>query len=786
MNVTKPVQLAASVLLLTTSCKGEPSAGVDDRLRSLPTWADFSPLLDDVAPRPVDEAEPRFFTESGEHTVISHEETAEGDAVTTTTEEVLYSCQSVPYTMTDTPEQIVMFNPDVELLWPGALIQGRSHRDGLGSLDALPITKRAPIEVSIPAISSGENFREVASPTQATVASAIGDIVGSAVTADIVTPSTITFAERTYHAESEFALSIGVSARYYGFEGSATGSTERNRAQTTVTAEFTQRMFEVVVAPPETPSSLFSDDFGPEDYDAQAELGRIGDDNLPIYVSNVVYGRMMTFSLTSTASEAEIRATLSASYDALVGGVDANLSARQKTILAESQVAVSSLGGSADATVAMIRSGNWRDYFDEASPLSSAAPLSYTFRNLGDNSIANVSETLEYDVTSCVARTQGDVFEFVDVQEHDSRLPAGYTPYVGDFDGDGTDDLLWNHLRDDTNAFYVGYGGPGGVLDLGEPIDHPAAPTGSWGSYEVHIGDFDGDGLDDVLWNRKGATNEWFVARSTGSDFAFDPVQEHPDDRSWTDVVTVVGDFDGDEADDIVFNDRISTGGVSNLAFPVTGYASGTGFTIQSATTHAGSNGWESYTTHVGDVDDDGIDDLWFSRLDTSNRSHLMLGEPDGSGMLTDGANGVTIWPSTWENYTGAALATMNRDGQADAVFVRIDGGLYVGLANDCAGSCEGDEFTQMPFQGGPALDDDLPDWPAYDWLLADVDGDGRTDVIWHAETTERAAINVALSREDDDGSYFVERPAPQLHPWSVPSWTAYEHVVTGDFDGDG
>ena len=41
--------------------------------------------------------------------------------------------------MKSTPEKIVMFSPDRELLWPGALIQGASHKAAVGSL--LPLTK---------------------------------------------------------------------------------------------------------------------------------------------------------------------------------------------------------------------------------------------------------------------------------------------------------------------------------------------------------------------------------------------------------------------------------------------------------------------------------------------------------------------------------------------------------------------------------------------------------------------------------------------------------------------
>ncbi len=792
------------VALLAIGCS--KNTDVDELLRELPAWETFSPPLADVAPQPVPDVEPTVFSEPGEHTIISYDDTDGGDAVETETRDVVYRCSTVPYTMTSTPQQIVMFNPDVELLWPGALLQGKSHRDGvgLGSLDALPITKRSPLEVSIPAVAAGGNFRLVEQPTQAQVASAIGEIVGDAVAADVVTPSTITFKEKTYNSESEFALSFDVSGRYYGFEGSATGDIDRSQSRTTIAAEFFQRMYEVVVAPPETPSAVFSDDFTIEDYEAQRDLGRIGDDNLPIYVSNVVYGRMMTFSMTSTASEEEMRATLSASYNALVGGVEASLSARQKTILQESEIAVSSLGGNAEATIAMIKSGNWREYFSEDSPLSSAAPLSYTFRNLGDNSIAFVSESTEYDITSCVARTVGDIFDFVEVQEHESRLPAGYQAMVGDFDGDGFDDLVWNHRDGDDNLFYIGYGSVGGVLELSEPIAHPDSPNRPWSNFDLHIGDFDGDGSDDLLWNDTGPDhNEWAVARSTSSGFVFDPIERHPTGRDWRGAVTVVADLDGDGKDDIVFNDRST--GTDNYAYPIVDFVVGQGFEVRDATLHSANNGWEHYETLVGDVDLDGDDDLWFSRLDDSagNRSWMMIAEDDGVTSLNDGADTLSQYTDVWGAYV-PRMGDVNADGRADGIYVRNDGGVYIGLAQGCTPYCDGDALEQQPFSFAPLFAWEQIDvvasaksamglgvanrlfWSAHEPLTGDVDGDGRTDIIWHAEWDRAASVVVAFSRGSDNDHSLDRAADPQLNPWSVPSWEAFEDVLTGDFDGDG
>ncbi len=437
------------VVALTTAC----SSGGDGKISSvggylsaLPDWAAFSPPL-----------------ESGKAQVELTAADCPGGAVSsgscrqTETETDLpvyaddgetilgyqqqdYECTTSRYTLTETPEKMVMFSPDVELLWPGALIQGKSLRDGgVGSLRGLPIAQRTPIKVSIPALANDDNFRQVETPDLAEVNQAIGSMIGAATEADLKTPSTINFTMRTYDSEQEFALNAGFSGKYFGFKASASASVDRTSAERTVAVVLQQKMFEAVVEPPQTPGAFFSADFTPAVLQEQLDLGRIGPDNLPVYVSNIVYGRIMMFTLTSTATETEIKAALNAAYRGLVS-LDVNVDTKYRKLLNEARIAITSLGGDAAATEAMIASGDWRSYFytqqcaDSSDPatcayrpnqaaLTTAAPLSYTFRNLGDGSIAKVSEATTYDVRECTPMNPNREFLLTDF-DLDPELPV--------------------------------------------------------------------------------------------------------------------------------------------------------------------------------------------------------------------------------------------------------------------------------------------------------------------------------------------------------------------------
>ena len=189
---------------------------------------------------------------------------------------VAYVCEVTPFSVQRNPQDIVMYSPNAAILWPGALVQGATHRDGVGSLLPLVINERAAINVSIPAVQTGTNFRRVDTVDQAHVASAVGSIIGSATASGLQTSSSIFFHQETYNSQRQFGLSANVSGRYLGFEGAAGGSINRNTSETTISAHFYQKMFTVVVAPPATPGGWFTGAFTSARLQEQVNLGRLG------------------------------------------------------------------------------------------------------------------------------------------------------------------------------------------------------------------------------------------------------------------------------------------------------------------------------------------------------------------------------------------------------------------------------------------------------------------------------------------------------------------------------
>lgn len=450
------VVVCVTVLLSSMGCDGDkamepvgsPPADVNAYLDDMPSWETFSPLqasADEAIGDPV----------------------VEEDIVDETT----YNCETTPYSITRTPDKLVTMNPDSEILWPGALLQGKGYASGLGSLEELPIRDRAPLALSIDILANG-NTRTVESPDLASVTQAVGSLIEAAHQNGHTAGSNVLFTQERMHSLHQAMLKVGMSAKYTGVGVETSLEMSVSAERTNVTAYFLQRMFTVSVVLPSTPGAFFSDALTDELLHEQIDRGRIGPDNPPVYISNVAYGRMLMFSFSSAATEAEIRAALNVVLESGGTGGGGELSTDQRALMEEAEIKVVTVGGDAAHALALIRSGNLTDFFASDAPLTSARPISYTVRNLGDNSIAKVSETTEYNLRQCTAaelEVIGSVYE-VRMQtlhhiEHAGFPCGGQCPLITSYD-------FWVQDGAGNEPKAASYDPPvGEVLCIGDRVD---------------------------------------------------------------------------------------------------------------------------------------------------------------------------------------------------------------------------------------------------------------------------------------------------------------------------
>jgi hypothetical protein len=123
---------------------------------------------------------------------------------------------------------------------------------------------------------------------------------------------------------------------------------------------------------------------------------------------------------------------------------------------------------------------------------------------------------------------------------------------TGDFNGDGIDDILW---RNDNGGFITDWLGTpnGGFIGNTDAAWNNA--SSNW--HIVGVGDFNGDGRADILWRSdSGEVTDWLAKANGGFTGNIANADNHID-SSWH--VVEVGDFNGDALDDVLWQNDDGT-----------------------------------------------------------------------------------------------------------------------------------------------------------------------------------------------------------------------------------
>ena len=310
-----------------------------------------------------------------------------------------YSCTNDKYSLTENPEEFITIQPDASVVWLGNLIQGRSHLQ-VGSLEELSIRERAPMEISIDLLRN-DNYRHIEQPSLATVNSAIGELVENAVHAGHRASSDVVYDAKEAHSSTQTSFDLGISAEYLGSQAEARLSIDKQANEHTYFGYFIQKAFTVSMELPVGPHDVVTDDFSDEQLQSLQERGHIADDNPPLYISNITYGRVLIYKMTSTHAKERVRAAIYASYEGLKGGGSGYLDTELEETLNEAKIEIAAFGGEQKNIETLIRTGKLSEYFTGDTQLTSMRPISFEVRRLSDNIRADIVRTTEYDVKSC-------------------------------------------------------------------------------------------------------------------------------------------------------------------------------------------------------------------------------------------------------------------------------------------------------------------------------------------------------------------------------------------------
>jgi len=340
---------------------------------------------------------------------------------------------------------------------------------------------------------------------------------------------------------------------------------------------------------------------------------------------------------------------------------------------------------------------------------------------------------------------------------------------VGDFNGDGYDDLVTSARGSDGNGSssgeaYLHYGGS----SLGSALAAPSATvTGSgssayFGSSLDNAGDVNGDGLDDIIIGEYGTDSAYVLYGSTTSmsgTLDIDTVVGLAGGADITSSSTIyyfgydtqgVGDVDGDGYDDVLVSDAGYTSSTTT-AYILMGSASGLTGSVDAYTdagamlTEGQSYGYFGYygATDGGDFNGDGFSDVVVGEYsnddDSSNygRAYMFQGPLSGTTAASSADVIFTASSASGDSYLGRTVDNIgdyNGDGLDDLAI-----GAYW---FDGAGSYDGGAvfvyYGNTSFS--PTIDVAMSDVQIYGTVdseylhksygLGDIDGDGNADLM--------------------------------------------------------
>lgn len=284
-------------------------------------------------------------------------------------------------------------------VFPSTILQGRflSVSGNTPTPIHVPSTQRAPVRL----VDSYLNTATMPTSTYTDYAQALRQMLVQANADGDFQQSNIMFDVRSASTVEEASRKFNIDFKAFGSDVKGKLDSTSVRSENSVYAVFYQSLYNVRVdlSGNYPVNGLFNSAFGLGEINTLGNVGEIDSTNPPAYATGTTLGRMLIVRVSANASTTELEASVSATFK----NGSAGSSARDKEIMSSSHISVYAAGGPAEPQIAVVRSGNYQNYFDTSRiAISSLMPLAHTI-NYWDDTLMRVNRTYDYDSRECQA-----------------------------------------------------------------------------------------------------------------------------------------------------------------------------------------------------------------------------------------------------------------------------------------------------------------------------------------------------------------------------------------------
>ena len=223
-----------------------------------------------------------------------------------------YECKAETYKGFPGFNEFLFSRSNVDVMYPGALLSGKSVRNKTYALSAVRPGPRT-ITVNLPG-SAAQISARVEKPSFSTVQTAVNRLLAQQNEADV--GAEISWSIQNIYSKAHLKASLGIDANVEQFlKAKENFGMDFSADLKYAILKFNQKYFDVVVDSPRRPSDYIAEDFD------TAEVHTGFEESSPIYVASVSYGRYVLFVFESADLSIDLEKEISASLSLPVEGV---------------------------------------------------------------------------------------------------------------------------------------------------------------------------------------------------------------------------------------------------------------------------------------------------------------------------------------------------------------------------------------------------------------------------------------------------------------------------------